>query len=90
MNQIYNIDAIWEYDYFGDYRHFEGKILINDEVMHSVDNDEWREMFYGSLTTPDEIAEHIAYNMIVNDAGLSMLDGFANFPDEYAQIIGRI
>lgn len=89
MNQIYDIDKVWEGNYSGEFIHFEGKISINDEVMNAVDNDEWREMFYGSLTTPDEIAEHIAYNIIVNDAGLSMLDGFANFPDEYAKIVGR-
>ena len=39
------------------------------------------------LTTPQEIAEHIAFNIIVNDANLSQLDGFANLPDNFANIV---
>jgi hypothetical protein len=83
MKQKYYIDKTWEGQY-GEEIHFDGVILIEDEVIKAVD-DEWRKIFY-DLKTPQEIAEHIAYNQIVNDAGLSRLDGFANFPDSYSVI----
>jgi hypothetical protein len=34
---------------------------------------QWRSIFY-KLYTPTELAEHIAYNMLVNNAELSHLD----------------
>lgn len=79
----YIIDETWG-GYNGEEIKFDGIIEINDDVINSID-DEWREMFY-DLTTPQEIAEHIAFNIIVNNAGLSRLDGFANFPDEFENI----
>lgn len=85
MNQIYNINETWN-GHLGETICFEGKISINDDVIRSVD-DKWREMFYQTLITPQDIAEHIAFNIIVNDVKLSMLDGFADFPNRYAKII---
>lgn len=85
MKQKYHIDEEWD-GYNGEIIYFDGYIEIDNDVIDSVD-DEWREMFYSSLTTPLKIAEHIAFNIIVNDAELSMLDGFANFPDSDAKII---
>jgi len=85
MKQKYHIDTEWD-GYCGETISFDGYIEIDDKVINSID-DEWRGMFYSSLTTPLEIAEHIAFNMVVNDATISRLDGFANFPDDYANIV---
>lgn len=82
--QKYYVDCEWVGQY-GEDIHFEGWIELDLEVIKAVD-DEWRKIFYSSLITPQHIAEHIAFNIIVNDTGLSMLDGFANFPDNYAEI----
>lgn len=60
-------------------------IEVDDMVIDVVD-DEWRSMFYG-LHTPEDIAEHIAYNLIVNRASLSQLDGWADQPDANAAIV---
>lgn len=35
-------------------------------------------------TTPERVAEHVAFNMIVNGIPLSSIDGFANLPDSDA------
>lgn len=86
MMEEYDINKIWDGN-CGTEIHFRGKIEINREVIEAID-DEWRKSFYGDLITPQDIAEHIAFNIIVNEANLSRLDGFANFPDEYAHIIG--
>jgi len=83
--QKYNIDHIWEGQY-GEEIHFEGIIELDNEVIKSVD-DEWRKVFYSGLRSEQDIAEHLAFNIIVNNANLSMLDGFANFPDDFAKII---
>lgn len=77
----YIINKTWEGD-DGEEITFDGIIEINDVVINSVDEN-WRSFFY-NLTTPQEIAEHIAYNMAVNNATLSRLDGFADLPDDYA------
>lgn len=82
----YDINEVWDGNYGSDI-HFEGKIKIDNEVINAID-DEWRAMFYRDLITAQDIAEHIAFNIIVNGSNLSRLDGFANFPDEYAQIVG--
>jgi hypothetical protein len=87
MNDIqkYHINTEW-IGHHGELISFDGYIKINSDVINSVD-DGWRKMFYSGLTTPQKIADHIAFNMIVNNAKLSMLDGFANFSDSYAIII---
>jgi len=77
----YIINQVWEGDN-GEKIVFDGVIEINDAVIKSVDEN-WRAFFY-NLTTAQEIAEHIAYNIIVNGATLSRLDGFADLPDDYA------
>ena len=81
MKHQINIDKIWD-GHYGEDIHFKGMIEIDDAVINNVD-DSWRKMFY-DFTTPQQIAEHIAFNMIVNDATLSQLDGFANLSDDMA------
>ncbi len=61
-------------------------IKLDDQVIDVVD-DEWRSYLY-NLHTPEEIAEHIAYNLIFNSGELSMLDGWADQPDSNARLIG--
>lgn len=59
-------------------------VALDQRVIDVVD-DEWRSMFY-DLRTPQEIAEHIAYNMARHGSRLSHLDGFANLPDDWAKL----
>ncbi len=61
-------------------------IELDDQVIDVVD-DEWRSSLY-NLHTPEEIAEHIAYNFIFNIDRLSSLDGWADQPDSNARLIG--
>lgn len=61
-------------------------IELDDAVIEAVD-DAWRAMFY-KLFTPEDIAAHVGFNLVVNHARLSMLDGWADQPDENAKIIG--
>jgi len=60
-------------------------IELDDAVIDTVD-DEWREYLY-DLYTPEEIAAHIGYNLVVNDARLSQLDGWCDQPDENASVV---
>ena len=60
-------------------------IDLDDEVTTRV-NDEWRRDFY-NLHKPEEIAEHIARNIVINHWPLSHLDGWADLPDNMAKVI---
>lgn len=62
-----------------------GIVDIHEDAISRVDN-EWRSMLY-ELHTPEEIAEHIAHNLINNNIGLSQMDGWADMPDNYARVI---
>lgn len=83
--KTFHIDKTWK-GYYEEDIHFEGSIELDDKVISSVDDD-WRNTFYPSITTPQKIAEHIAFNMIVNDLKLSGIDGFANLSDEMARLV---
>ena len=60
-------------------------IILDEAVINRVD-DEWRSQFY-NLTSASDVAEHIAYNLVVNNARLSQLDGWADMKDLQAAII---
>ena len=62
-------------------------IELDDAVINAVD-DEWRSNLY-NLRTPEEIAEHIGYNLIVNRVKLSSMDGWADKDDSLARIVGE-
>ena len=66
----------------------ECDIELDEEVIDRVD-DEWRAVLYGNLNTPGEIAEHIAYNLVMNNAGLSILDGWADMRNDQAKVISQ-
>ena len=65
------------YDYYAE-------IELDQKVIDAV-TDEWRSVFY-PLYTPEDIAEHIAYNLIINRARLTRLDGWADLSDGMAVI----
>ena len=60
-------------------------IELDDAVMDTV-TDEWRSVF-SNLHTVEDIAEYIGYNLVINNAHLSMLDGWADQPDDNAIVI---
>jgi hypothetical protein len=60
-------------------------IELDNEVIDVVD-DKWRSQLY-NLRTPEEIARHIAYNMVANQANLSSIDGWADQSDDNAKFI---
>lgn len=62
----------------------EAIIEIDESVIKTVDQG-WRDDFY-DYTTPEEIAEHIGYNMLVNNLTLSQMDGFADLFDSSATL----
>lgn len=59
-----------------------------DEQVISVVDDEWRSVLY-PLHSDEDIAEHIAYNLVRNQARLSHLDGWADQPDSNAKLISE-
>lgn len=66
---------------------FEGEAIIEiDQKAIDVVDDDWRKHLY-NLRTPSEIAEHIGYNLVINNADLSRLDGWADQTDDLAKII---
>ena len=58
--------------------------LTLDEHVINVVDDEWRSYLY-NLNTPEEIAEHIAYNLL-RGVRLHQLDGWTNQPDNNARL----
>ena len=57
-----------------------------DEAVISVVDDDWRKSLY-ALNTPEDIAKHIGFNMVVNQIRLSQLDGWADQPDDHARVL---
>jgi hypothetical protein len=63
-----------------------GFILIDQKVIDNVD-DEFHEMISDKINTPEEIAEFIGYNVFVNNAELTNIDGFANLSNDLIEIV---
>jgi len=58
--------------------HVEVDLDIDKALIEGVLNDQWRSMYY-KLMTPDDVANHIAYNIVANQLqDVRMLDGFAD------------
>jgi hypothetical protein len=73
-----------EFDGAGGY---EGTAIIElDQKVIDVVDDDWRKHLY-QLHTPEEIAEHIAYNLIVNNIPLTLMDGWADLSDDMARVV---
>lgn len=70
-------------------REFEVEIRVvvrlSDKVLAVASDADWQEMFY-SLTTPEDVAEHIAFNR-VQGRELSQLDGFADLSNDDAVVL---
>ena len=60
------------------------ELELDSAVIESVD-DEFRHYFY-NLYTPEDIARHIAYNLIAGYR-LSDQEAFGQFPDSYARFL---
>ena len=61
------------------------RIRVDQEVIDSVD-DSWREQFYRSIQTPEDIAGHLAFNMAYRSAPFP-IDGFAQLKPDQARIV---
>ena len=63
-------------------------IELDDQVIDVVDDD-WRSQLY-NLRSPEEIAAHVAYNLLITKWPLSKLDGWADQPNENAVIVEEL
>ena len=63
-----------------------GVIELDQRVIDAVD-DEWHDMITDSINTPEEIAQFIAFNMVINHANLNSIDGFADLTNDLAIMI---
>lgn len=63
----------------------EVELELDQSVIDAVD-DEWRGIFYSDLKTEEDIAGHIATNL-VRGFSLSHLDGWADQSDSNAIIV---
>lgn len=63
----------------------EVEVEVDDALLESVLTDEWRAHYY-ALHAPEEVAEHLAYNL-VQGSSLASLDGFADQPPLAAKIL---
>lgn len=66
----------------------EVELEIDSKIIKAVDEN-WRKTFYKHVKTPQDIANHIGYNVLVNDAQLSNLDGFANLSNNLVKVLRR-
>ena len=57
------------------------ELEVDQAVIDAVDEG-WRKKFYSDMRTPEEIAGHIAFNMVRGDRPLDHIDGFADQPRE--------
>jgi len=62
-----------------------GIIELDQQVIDMVD-DTWRSYFY-DYTTPEEIAAHIAYNMVIHKLRLDEIEGFGDCNNGWARMI---
>ena len=60
-------------------------VEIDDSVIDLAMTKEWQDKFYYFGTREDAVM-HIAYNLIVNNPRLSMLDGWADMDDNLARV----
>ena len=67
----------------------EATLVLDEDVINHVDDD-FRKHLY-PLNTPEEIAEHIARNMVLNGCELIQLDGWADLSNDLAKckVIGE-
>lgn len=66
----------------------EAVIELDDAVITAV-TDKWRGKFY-NLHSSEDIAVHIGYNIFINGATLSLLDGFGDQPNSNVRVVEQI
>ncbi len=62
------------------------EIDVDESLLARVLTDEWRGKFY-DLQSADDVAEHLAFNLLCGCGGVGQLDGFADQPDDAAEIV---
>ena len=63
------------------------ELEIDDKVIKEATSEEWKKSFY-DLKTPEDVAEHIAYNAVANDIrDVTVLDGFAHLDKDSVKYI---
>ena len=78
MSTLSNVELKQSFTvYFHDDRVWER--VVNNE-------DDWQGMFY-DLTTKDEVAAHLAYNIGIMGRNLSDLEGFGDLPDNAVTVV---
>lgn len=64
------------------------EVEIDEQVIDRCD-EKWRRSFY-PLDTPEKVAAHVGYNMLLDGCGLAVMDGFRDLPDDLARIVGLV
>jgi len=62
----------------------EMDLEIHEDVIERGLSQEFKDSFY-EFNDENDVAEHIAYN-IIGGSTLSMIDGFADMPNEYVNV----
>ncbi len=62
------------------------EIDVDESLLASVLTDEWRGRFY-DLQSSADVAEHLAFNLLCGCGSVGKLDGFADQPDDAAEIV---
>ncbi len=65
------------------YLNIVAEIDLDDKVIKRGMSKEFSDKFY-DLQSPEQVASHIGYNMILNNCQLFNLDGFADLPNNLA------
>jgi len=60
-------------------------VIVLDQSVIDVVDDDWRRSLY-PLHTPEDIAEHICYNIVEHRLRLSQMDGWANMDNGLVRI----
>lgn len=62
------------------------ELELDEEVISRVINniDNWQNVYY-AFDKVEEVAQHIAYNLLINGFSLDQLDGWGDLPADYAK-----
>lgn len=79
--RLFRINFLFDDFYFVDYA-----LVELDQELFDVVDDDWRSQLY-DYHTDEEIANHIAYNLIINRIRLKQMDGWADKDNSLAVVI---
>jgi hypothetical protein len=63
------------------------EIDLDERLLADVLTDEWRQQHYATVRTAEDVADHLAFNL-VQGRSLATLDGFADQPEDRARLLG--